>query len=153
MTHEGEDPRDLEALYREVILDHHRRPRGRRPLPSPEAEVLRENLTCGDEVRVQLSREGGVLVGVAVLGRGCALSIASGSLMAEAISGLTAAAAMELTDRVRRLLDDPSAAGEDLGPLAALAGVRRFPVRLRCVLLPWEALEKAVERLGTAFTG
>ncbi len=141
-------PEDLDSLYREVILDHHRRPRGRQPLVEPAVEVRRENRTCGDEVSIQLRHKGGSLDGVAVLGRGCALSVASGSLMAEAVNGATVPEALGLVARLRRLLQDPEDSGSELGPVAALAGVRRFPVRIRCVLLPWEALEEALERLG-----
>ena len=135
----------LDELYREVVLDHHRRPRGRRPLPRVDATAHGFNPVCGDEVQLNLSLAGDRITGVEVQGRGCAICTASGSMMAELVPGRTEAQAGRLAEAFRGVMHgEPAPADEDIGDLEALEGVQRFPVRVKCALLPWMTLADAL---------
>ena len=142
----------LDELYRQVILDHYRNPRRTGKLAEPSAHADGTNPLCGDEVSVDLAVRDGRIVDAAVTGRGCSISQASASMMADRIVGKTLAEVDELTHRVKRLLDieegdaglDPERPGAALGDLESLAGVRRFPVRVKCADLPWATLEQAL---------
>jgi nitrogen fixation protein NifU and related proteins len=144
----------LDELYRQVILDHYRNPRRSGRLGEPRAHAEGQNPLCGDEVSVDVRVEGDRVVDAAVLGRGCSISQASASMMADRIVGLTRAEVDELMHRVKQLLDiedgdagvDPDRPGSALGDLEALAGVRRFPVRIKCADLPWTTLEEALNQ-------
>jgi len=143
----------LDELYREVVLDHHRRPRGRAPLTRVDARAHGFNPVCGDEVRLNLALDGDRIAGVEVQGRGCAICTASGSMMAEMIPGRTDTEVDTLTEAFRTTLHGkPAPAGADLGDLEALEGVQKFPVRVKCALLPWVTLADALRawREGTA---
>ena len=131
----------LDELYREVILDHHRHPRGRRPIERPDLEASGLNPSCGDEVTLQLKLDGDRIADVAVLGRGCAVSTASGSMLAEVVRGRTLDEAREIAERFKEMMHGDEVPEEvDLGDLEALTGVRKFPVRIKCALLPWVTL-------------
>ncbi len=140
----------LDELYREVILDHHRHPRGRKPLDHPDVEAAGVNPSCGDEVTLQLELDGDRIADVAVLGRGCAVSTASGSMLAELIRGRTVEEARRIAERFREVMHGEAAPeAVDLGDLEALTGVRKFPVRIKCALLPWVTLlDDALARAG-----
>jgi nitrogen fixation NifU-like protein len=135
----------LDELYREVVLDHHRRPRGRAPLPRVDARAHGLNPACGDEIHLNLAIEGGRVTGVQVGGRGCAICTASGSMMAELVPGHTESEADALAEAFRAVMHGkPAPEGVDLGDLEALEGVKRFPVRVKCALLPWVTLMDAL---------
>jgi nitrogen fixation NifU-like protein len=135
----------IDDLYREVILDHHRHPRGDRPLDHPDIEASGRNPACGDEVTLQMSFAGDRISGVGVLSRGCAISTSSGSMLAELVEGRTLAEAERIAQAFRALMhDEPGPDAVDLGDLEALEGVRRFPVRVKCALLPWITLLDAL---------
>ena len=135
----------LDALYREVVLDHHRHPRGNRRLERADVEAAGQNPSCGDEVSLQLRLDGDRIADVAVCSQGCAISTASGSMLAELIRGRTLAEARQLADTFKGALHGDEAPTEiDLGDLEALTGVRKFPVRVKCALLPWITLLDAV---------
>lgn len=135
----------LDALYREVVLDHHRHPRGNRRLDVCDVEAAGRNPSCGDEVTLQLRYDGDRVADVAVRSRGCAISTASGSILAEMIRGLTVAEARRVADVFKAALQGEEVPAEiDLGDLEALTGVRKFPVRVKCALLPWVTLLDAV---------
>src|SRR5687767_15419949 len=130
----------LEELYREVILDHYRNPHNRTPLEHPDLEAEGVNPLCGDEVKVEVSFEDGAVSQVSVRGHGCSISQSSGSMMGEAIKGLTRESVVELADRFQTTLtaennhQDESQSperepGSVMGELEALQGVRRYPVR------------------------
>jgi nitrogen fixation NifU-like protein len=134
---------DLEALYRDVILDHNRQPRNFRALDGAR-KAEGHNPVCGDRLTVYVRVEQGLIEAATFQGSGCAIAKASASLMTESITGKTVAQAEALFERLQRLLTSPpGAAIEDLGALSALAGVRRFSVRVKCATLPWEALRAA----------
>lgn len=136
---------ELSDLYREVILDHYRRPRGRKELACPDVTEEGQNPLCGDEVKVSLQFEGDVVKDVAVTGRGCAISTAAGSMLAELLPGKSRAEVELLTEFVKRLVRGEVDPGEiDVGDLDALAGVRQFPVRVKCALLAWVTLAEAL---------
>jgi nitrogen fixation NifU-like protein len=136
---------DLQDLYQEVILDHNRRPRNFRTLPDGrKAEGY--NPLCGDRLTVYLRIEGGVIKDASFQGSGCAISKASASLMTDAVKGKTVAEAEALFERFHRVVTAPTDAPvEDLGKLSVLAGVRQFPVRVKCATLAWYALRAAAE--------
>ena len=142
----------LEELYREVILDHYRNPRNRVPLDQPEAEAEGVNPLCGDEVKVELRFDDGTVSQVSIRGHGCSISQSSGSMMGEAIKGLSREEVVELAARFQAMLtkeDDPEEVppaepGSVMGELDALQGVRRYPVRIKCASLPWTTLVQAV---------
>ena len=132
-----------EDLFKEVILDHYKRPRNRRTLAAPTGTASRTNPTCGDVVAVTLEERDGTIVAVAFEGHGCSISQSSASMMTEAVAGLDRAGVARLQDAVRSLLTG-GAPGGDLGDLEALGGVARYPVRVRCALLAWDVLDEAL---------
>ena len=136
---------ELNDLYRDVILDHNRRPRNFGPLEAADASVEGFNPMCGDRLTLRLKLEGGKIVDIRFEGQGCAISTASASLMTEAVKGKTRAQALELFGRVHQLLTDDAAPGEDLGKLAALSGVREYPARVKCASLCWHTLASALQ--------
>jgi nitrogen fixation NifU-like protein len=136
----------LDDLYREVVMDHHRRPRGRAPLGRVDATAHGFNPVCGDEVVIALALDGDRVTGVQVQGRGCAICTASGSMMAEMIPGHTAAEAEATAEAFRAVMHGaPAPAGAELGDLEALEGVRKFAVRVKCAMLPWVTLNDALK--------
>ena len=137
---------DLDDLYQEILLDHYRRPRNFGPLPGADREVDGHNPLCGDRLHIAVRLEGDRLAEIRFEGSGCAISTASASMMTEAVRGLPVAAALSLADRFRALVmgDSPPAAAEELGELAALGGVRAFPMRVKCATLAWHALRSAL---------
>jgi nitrogen fixation NifU-like protein len=137
----------LDALYRETVLEHYRRPRGRQPLAAPERSALVHNPVCGDQVRVEIRLASGALAEVAAIVRGCSIAVASGSLMTEIAPGADAAAVAAQRAALAALVE-----GREPGPaldprLQAFARVAELPSRRRCALLPWEALEQALAGL------
>jgi nitrogen fixation NifU-like protein len=137
----------MDDLYREVILDHHRSPRCREPLDHPDAEAAGKNPSCGDEVTLQLSFDGDRISAVSVRTEGCAIARASGSILGELLTGRTLAEAGRLAEAFRLTMHEEEAdlADElDPGDLEVLTGVRKFPVRVKCALLPWITMLEAV---------
>jgi len=139
---------DLQDLYQEVILDHNRRPRNFRTLDNARnAEGF--NPLCGDHLTVYLRIDGNTVTDVAFQGSGCAISKASASLMTESIKGKTVADVTALFDRFQRMITAPPDSPVDqLGKLTALAGVRQFPIRVKCATLAWHTLRAALDARG-----
>jgi nitrogen fixation protein NifU and related proteins len=135
---------ELNELYRDVILDHNRRPRNFGPLEAADASAEGFNPMCGDRLTLRLKLAGDRIEDIRFEGHGCAISTASASLMTEAVKGKTRAEALRLFGRVHGLLTDDAALGEDLGKLAALSGVREFPARVKCASLCWHTLSSAL---------
>lgn len=135
----------LDALYREVVMDHHRNPRGAHRLQAPDVHAEGVNPSCGDEVCLELDIADGRIREACVQTRGCAVSTASGSMLAELIRGLSIEEARRVADIFKRVMHGEEPPSEvDLGDLEALTGVRRFPVRIKCALLPWVTLLDAM---------
>ena len=135
---------DLRALYQEVLLDHYRKPRNFGALPSPTGRAEGHNPLCGDRLAVEVQVDGERLQAIAFEGTGCAISIASASLMSEAVRGSTLAEVERLSERFRAALTGAPVAGDDLGKLETLVGVREFPMRVKCATLAWHALAAAL---------
>jgi nitrogen fixation NifU-like protein len=142
---------DLKELYREVILDHNRSPRNFGRLEPADASAAGHNPLCGDRLNITLRLDGGRLRDLRFDGQGCAISIASASLMTEAVKGHTLAEIDSLYRDVHSLLTDPAhVPAQPLGKLMALAGVREFPARVKCASLCWHTLHAAIESSGAA---
>jgi nitrogen fixation NifU-like protein len=136
---------ELNDLYRDVILDHNRRPRNFGDLQSADASVEGYNPMCGDHLTLRLKLNDGTISDIRFEGQGCAISTASASLMTEAVKGRSRDEALQLFDRVHRLLTDDAAPSEELGKLAALSGVREYPARVKCASLCWHTLASALK--------
>lgn len=140
---------ELKDLYREVILDHNRSPRNFGRLEPADAAADGHNPLCGDQLHVSLRLQGERLSDLRFEGRGCAISVASASLMSEAVKGRSRDEVEALYQRVHALLTGApgaAAAAGELGKLAALAGVSEFPARVKCASLCWHTLHAALER-------
>ena len=151
---------DLEELYREIILDHYRSPRNRGELPSPPAHRVEGfNPLCGDEVVVTLDVRDGTLADIKIGGSGCSISQSSASLMSAAVKGRSVDEVHRLIHTFKSMMSiheaslerDGSGAAEPeavdpakLGELAALQGVVKFPVRIKCATLSWNALAQGL---------
>ena len=140
------EPR-LSALYQELILDHYRRPRNKGVLEQPTHTIALNNPLCGDEIDLQLRMEGDVIKDVRFVGRGCSISQAAASMMTQIVKEKRLVDAFALADRMSAMMHGDEAAAKDkaLGDLRALAGVAKFPIRVKCALLPWNALRDAVK--------
>ncbi len=137
----------LSELYQELILDHYRRPRNKGTLAEPTYSVSLNNPLCGDEIDLQLKVEGELIREVRFIGRGCSISQASASMMTQLLKERSVTEALALAGRMSAMMqgDETAARDKTLGELRALAGVAKFPVRIKCALLPWNALTEAVE--------
>lgn len=141
---------ELTELYREVILDHNRHPRNFGRLEPHDAEARGHNPLCGDRLTLTLRRDGERISDLRFEGHGCAISMASASLMTEAVKGHSRAEIAALFQRVHALLTTPGASDRDLGKLAALSGVRGFPARVKCASLCWHTLNAALDSATAA---
>ncbi len=138
---------DLKDLYRDVILDHNKRPRNFGRLDSADTRADGHNPLCGDRLSVFVKFAGDRVEDVRFEGKGCAISTASASLMTEAVKGKDKAAIGALFEKVHNLLTQQEAVADaQLGKLAALSGVREFPSRVKCASLCWHTLNAALER-------
>ncbi len=147
---------DLRDLYQEVILDHGRNPRNFRRPAGCNRRAEGDNPLCGDRLTVYLKLDdAGAVEDVAFEGRGCAISMASASMMTEMIRGRGEAEARALFDAFHKLVtggDDGTGDVEDLDKLVALSGVRAFPMRVKCATLAWHTMTAAMNGLETATT-
>jgi nitrogen fixation protein NifU and related proteins len=138
---------DLKDLYRDVILDHNKRPRNFGRLDPADARADGHNPLCGDRLSVFVKLDGDRVEDLRFEGKGCAISTASASLMTEAVKGKDKAAIGALFEKVHSLLTQQEAVPDaQLGKLAALSGVREFPSRVKCASLCWHTLNAALER-------
>lgn len=136
---------DLRELYQQLVFDHYKRPRNHHPLGASTHHAEGHNPLCGDEVKVWLDVADGVVRDVAFEGGGCAIATASASLMTEAIKGRPVAEVEQLFAEFHRMItgsgdENPA----ELGKLEVLAGVREFPVRVKCATLAWHTLHAAL---------
>lgn len=151
MTGHGSDGLELSSLqdlYQQVILDHYRRPRNKGALEDATHELTLNNPLCGDVIDLMLRLEGDRIAEVNFEGRGCSISQASASMMGSVLKGRTVHDALKIMATFTRMLHgDPEAAADtSLGDLRALAGVAKFPVRVKCALLAWNCLDELVGR-------
>ena len=142
---------ELRELYQSVILDHSKRPRNFREPEDANRTADGFNPLCGDKITLYLELEDDVVKDVGFSGSGCAISMASASLMTESIKGRSAAYAQRLFEGFHELVaGDPGeeADTEKLGKLTVLGGVREFPVRVKCATLAWHTLRSALDGTG-----
>lgn len=131
----------LDDMYREIILDHYRSPRGKKPLEHSDITTKGQNPSCGDEISVDVEMDAGVVKDVHVNCHGCAISVASGSMLAETVKGRSFEEVKRIAEIVRKMLKGEQVEiPDDLGDIDALKGVRQFPVRIKCALLAWVTL-------------
>jgi nitrogen fixation NifU-like protein len=135
---------ELTDLYREVILDHNKHPRNFGRLDPHDAEARGHNPLCGDRLSITLNRDGSRIADLRFEGNGCAISMASASMMTEAVKGKSREQVDALFRRIHALLTEQGASNADLGKLAALSGVREFPARVKCASLCWHTLNAAL---------
>lgn len=139
---------DLRDLYQDVILDHSKHPRNAGRLDPHTHDANGNNPLCGDKISVTLNVEDGIVVDVAFDAKGCAITVASASMMTEIIKGKTVEEAQAFFADFQELLTrkEPIGEGElaDLDGLAALTGVREFPMRVKCATLPWHTVNAAL---------
>lgn len=148
-------PDNPDALYGDVIMEHYRNPRHRARLPSADVEAEEFNPFCGDRaiLQLRLADSGGrsaPIADVSALAEGCSIIQASASLLADGVQGRTVDEAADLSQLFRDLMQGkplPPVALVELGDLEALEVVRQYPVRIKCALLPWVALEEGLRRL------
>ena len=138
------------ALYQEMILDHYRRPRNKGEIPGADETIVMKNPLCGDEITIQVRHDGDTIADIGFSGRGCSISQASASMMTQLLKGKSLEEAEGIRARFREMVMGDKDAGEDkaLGPLRSLGGVARFPARVKCALLAWNALEESMARRG-----
>jgi nitrogen fixation NifU-like protein len=139
---------DLGDLYQQVILDHNRKPRNFRVIADANRKQEGYNPLCGDQLVVYLNVDDDVINDVAFQGSGCAISKAAASMMTTAVKGKTRAEAETLFDEFHRMVRgelDPTTESNHLGRLSIFAGVREFPVRVKCASLSWHTLKAALE--------
>jgi len=138
----------LNSLYQQIILEHYRRPRNRGELEGSTVAVHMRNPSCGDEVRLQLRVAGGIIEEVKFLGEGCSISQASISMMTNLLKGKSLEEALVLSDRFTAMMHGEAGVAKDptLKDLRALEGVSKFPVRVKCALLGFDALQEAVRQ-------
>jgi nitrogen fixation NifU-like protein len=144
------DEPNLSSLYQQLILEHYKSPRNRGEIENSQAEIHMRNPTCGDEITLQLRVEDGRIVQVAHTGQGCSISQASVSMMSQILTGAAVEEAAELAGRFTAMMhgDEEAARDRRMGDLRALAGVARFPVRVKCALLGFDALQEALKQVG-----
>lgn len=137
---------DLAELYQEIILDHNHRPRNFRVIADADRRIEAFNPLCGDRLTLYLKLEGDRIADISFQGEGCAISMASVSMLSERLKGMNVGDAQALFETVHQLLtsEQHQAMPEDLGELEALAGVRKYPMRIKCATLSWHALKAAL---------
>ena len=138
---------NLDALYREVILDHHRSPRNFGPLENADVKVEGYNPLCGDRIEIALKMlDGNVLGKCHFRGEGCSICMASASMMTEEVIGKSLSEVESTISGMRALMKGEECPLAVEGDLESLVGVRNFPVRIKCALLPWTTLNDAIRQ-------
>ena len=137
---------NLDTLYRQVIMDHYKNPRNRGEFENDSLTVNMNNPTCGDRIQLQLQVEDGMIQAAKFLGEGCSISMASASMLTQAVKGLKVEDALAMSRIFSDMMlgkdyDDDAL---DLGDIEALQGVSKFPARIKCATLAWKAMEKGL---------
>jgi nitrogen fixation NifU-like protein len=140
----------FDDLYRELILDHYRRPRNHGPLAAPTVQAEGVNPVCGDEIHLDLAIDDGVIADLGFWGQGCSISQSSASMLTERLKGRPLAEAEEVAGKVRSMLVEGASPDPSLGDLEALEGVAKLPVRVKCALLAWNVLLEALRQAKAA---
>ena len=139
---------DLDTLYRQVIMDHYQHPRNKGKFEDESLTVEMNNPTCGDRIFLQFKLDGDVVEDVRFNGEGCSISLASASMMTEAVKGRPIKEALELSELFSKMMLGEEVDGEEFGleDIEALQGVSNFPARIKCATLAWKAMEKVSQK-------
>lgn len=143
------EPR-FDDLYRELILDHYKRPRNHGTLAEATQRVEGLNPVCGDEIHLDIHVADGVIDGIAFSGQGCSISQSSASMLTDRVKGRSLEEARQVMAMVRAMLVDGALPANELGDLEALEGVAKLPVRVKCALLSWNVLREGLDNISTA---
>ena len=137
----------MRGLYQELIIDHGKKPRNRYRMEDYDYIMVGNNPLCGDRLVVYIKEVNGIIDAVSFEGEGCAISMASASLMTQALAGKTREQAQDIFDKFHAMLTkDEPIDKEHLGKLCALSGVKEYPIRVKCATLPWYALNAAFDQ-------
>ncbi|RUT29503.1 SUF system NifU family Fe-S cluster assembly protein [Paenibacillus zeisoli] len=135
----------LDDLYRRVIMDHYKNPRNRGKFDDDTVTVDLNNPTCGDRISLQLKLADGIVEDARFTGEGCSISMSSASMMTEAVKGKKLDEALEFADKFSSLMKGEEVTFDDYEDLEALSGVNKFPARIKCATLAWNALRKGID--------
>ncbi|WP_028609903.1 Fe-S cluster assembly sulfur transfer protein SufU [Paenibacillus harenae] len=135
----------LDDLYRRVIMDHYKNPRNRGTMNEESVTINLNNPTCGDRISLQLQVADGKVTDAKFSGEGCSISMSSASMMTEAVKGRSFDEALSMADRFSSLMKGEAVEFEELEDIEALSGVNKFPARIKCATLAWNALRKGIE--------
>src|SRR5699024_2762850 len=135
---------DLDTLYRQVIMDHYKHPRNRGTFEDESLTVEMNNPTCGDRIFLQFKLDGDIVEDVKFTGEGCSISLASASMMTQAIKGKTVEEALAMSELFSQMMLGKEIDFDDFGleDIEALQGVSNFPARIKCATLAWKAMER-----------
>ncbi|MFE4809637.1 Fe-S cluster assembly sulfur transfer protein SufU [Peribacillus simplex] len=137
---------NLDTLYRQVIMDHYKKPRNKGMLEDGSMTIDMNNPTCGDRIRLTMKIEDGKVSDVKFDGDGCSISMSSASMMTQAIKGKDVDTALALSETFSLMIQGKDYDDEmDLGDIEALQGVSKFPARIKCATLAWKAMEKGLK--------
>lgn len=142
-----DQPVELDDLYQEIILDHYKHPRHATKLDESEALVDEENPTCGDQILLTAKVEDGRIADIRYEARGCAISVASSSMMSETLVGKSVEEARRVVADFVAMMKGEKEMDADLGDVVALEGVKRYPLRIKCATMGWHALDHALDKL------
>ncbi|MFF2888410.1 Fe-S cluster assembly sulfur transfer protein SufU [Paenibacillus sp. NPDC057967] len=135
----------LDDLYRRVIMDHYKNPRNRGTLADEAVTINLNNPTCGDRISLQLQVVDGKVVDAKFTGEGCSISMSSASMMTEAVKGQSFESAIQMAEKFSALMKGEPVEFEENEDIEALSGVNKFPARIKCATLAWNALRKGIE--------
>ncbi|RJE84642.1 SUF system NifU family Fe-S cluster assembly protein [Paenibacillus sp. 1011MAR3C5] len=135
----------LDDLYRRVIMDHYKNPRNRGTLADEAVTINLNNPTCGDRISLQLQVVDGKVVDAKFTGEGCSISMSSASMMTEAVKGQSFDSAIQMAEKFSALMKGEPVEFEENEDIEALSGVNKFPARIKCATLAWNALRKGIE--------
>lgn len=135
----------LDDLYRRVIMDHYKNPRNRGTLDDEAVTIDLNNPTCGDKIQLQMQVEDGVVKAAKFVGEGCSISLSSASMMTDAVKGKTLEEALNMAEQFSGLMKGEAVEFE-YEDIEALSGVNKFPARIKCATLAWNALRKGIEQ-------
>ncbi|SDC07020.1 nitrogen fixation protein NifU [Paenibacillus sp. UNCCL117] len=136
----------LDDLYRRVIMDHYKNPRNRGSFEGESVSIDLNNPTCGDKIQLQMQVEDGKVKAAKFMGEGCSISLSSASMMTDAIKGKTLEEALQMADSFSSLMKGEQAEFE-YEDIEALSGVNKFPARIKCATLAWNALRKGIDQV------
>ncbi|PXW91412.1 FeS assembly scaffold apoprotein IscU [Streptohalobacillus salinus] len=139
---------NLDTLYRQVIMDHYKNPRNKGTLADDAITLEMNNPTCGDRIQLHFIIEDDTVIDAKFEGEGCSISLASASMMTQAVKGKQVNEALEMAQYFSQMMlgQEPETDDLELGDIQALQGVQKFPARIKCATLAWKAMEKAIDK-------